>query len=119
MNLRTLLPVLVLTTFLLLLGCSTAPDVPAEPAATATPDIEATIEAKVKAVLTAVPTLPQTTVPSPTATRTPAPTSTPTVTPTPTPTPVILKPSFYEGRAIAQSQPVSYTHLTLPTNREV
>lgn len=41
----------------------------------------------------------------PVATATP--TSTPTVTPTPTPTPVILKPSFYEGRAIAQSQPVN------------
>ena len=37
---------------------------------------------------------------------TPTPTPTPTLTPTPTATPVVLKPSFYEGRAIAQSQPV-------------
>lgn len=41
----------------------------------------------------------------PVATATP--TATPTLTPTPTATPVILKPSFYEGRAIAQSQPVN------------
>ena len=41
----------------------------------------------------------------PVATATP--TATPTVTPIPTATPIILKPSFYEGRAIAQSQPVN------------
>ena len=63
MNFRTLLPVLVLTTFVLL-GCSTTPDAPAQ---VAPPDIEATVEAKVMAVLTAVPT----------ATPTPYPTYTP------------------------------------------
>ena len=50
MNIRALLPVLVLTTFVLL-GCSTTPDVPAEPAPTATPDIEARVEAFVEKVV--------------------------------------------------------------------
>jgi hypothetical protein len=105
MNLRTLLPILVLTTFVLL-GCSTTPDVPA-PAAT--PDIEATLEARLAAVptptarvievevekivvATATPTppipTPTPTPPIPTPTPTPPiPTPTPTPTPTATPTP--------------------------------
>jgi polyisoprenoid-binding protein YceI len=52
MNIRTLLPVLVLTTFVLL-GCSTTPDVPAP---VATPDIEATVEATVVAKVEVEPT---------------------------------------------------------------
>ena len=47
---------LLLTSLILLVGCSSEP----APVVLGTPDIEATVEAKVKAVLTAIPTPTQT-----------------------------------------------------------
>ena len=104
MNLRSLLPILVLTTFVLLIvACGTD----------ATPDIEIPVEAKVEAVLTAVPTATPTSKPVPTATpKSPATVSAlkPSATPKPTATLSTPKPSA----TLKPTSPVVPT-LTIPT----
>jgi len=80
MKLRAIAILLLLTSLILLAGCSSEP----APVVLGTPDIEATVEAKVKAVLTAIPTPTPTTTPWPTASPVSTDTSLPT-TPAPTP----------------------------------
>ena len=80
MKLKSIAILLLLTSLILLAGCSSEP----APVVLGTPDIEATVEAKVKAVLTAIPTPTPTTTPWPTASPVSTDTSLPT-TPAPTP----------------------------------
>ena len=126
MNLKFVAILLLLTSLILLAGCSSAPTPSPIPPAPPAPDIEATVEAKVEAVLTAVPTAtprPETTVayvatpdppemessydaaksspehdPATTPGPEPTPTPTPTAAPaTVTPTPVPSSPTAIPG----------------------
>ncbi|MCL0044114.1 hypothetical protein M1N24_01105 [Dehalococcoidia bacterium] len=78
MRLNAIAILLLLTSLILLAGCSNAPTPISIPTAPPAPDIEATVEAKVKAALTAVPTA----------------TSTPILIPTASPTPIVTTPGI-------------------------
>ena len=106
----------------LVLACSSAAPVPAEP----TPNIDATVEARVGQMLTKIPTetpiptptpVPTATpvptpTPAPTATPIPTPTSTPTQTPTPTPGPTdVSQLRLIEGMDVFTQPNISSGHV--------